>query len=318
MLRKRITQNILIGIIIMMVSSLMYIGISIVSQAAPFQEMYHWANAAENMLLMTKIDDEIQRTVNWYENRTEVEQVISYETDMVNIEYENNDKSITEMILLTQYLNNNDVDILYSDSKTIARAPKGNEIIVSHNFAKGRNLEIGDTLRYKYKEQEFELIISSIVVDPQFSTVFMTPSRCFVDPDFFEANNIVNSMQILSVKYYDIENIDDAAIFAEFSQTQSDISSPIFIGYKSIENSYNIVMGIIAAILIVVSVMIFIIVVFVIKNTLQNQILNQYKQIGVKKAIGYTNTQIRNSMFLVYGMIGIVSSILGVIIGLPI
>ncbi len=317
-LKKKKVQNILIGIIIMLISTLLYIGIAMVTQSAPFETMFERANASESLLIITEDNNDIGEIIRWWEDRKEVKETLLYEASMINGEFELNGNTETETLFLTEYIIGSDIDLLYEDDKTLSETPMGNQVLINYNFAKNRNLNIGDTISFRYENAVFEFDVAGYVVDPHFSNPFINPNRCFVAPKFFEENNIKNNGSIISIKYHDINSIDDLALFEAYGSEMVDTTSPIFLDYSTIQSSYNIILGVIAAILLGVSVMILIIVIFVIRSTIHNIILQQYKQIGVKKAIGYTNKQIRNSMLAVYGLLGLISSTIGAFLGVPI
>lgn len=316
--RKRKVQSILIAIIMILISTMLFIGISMVNQTSPFKTMFERANAAESLLIISKDGNDIKETINWWEDREEVKDTISYESFMINGKYELDESTETEMLFLTEYIKDSELDLLYKDGQTLSKIPKGNEMLINYNFAKNRNLGIGDTIEFRFDEEVSEFKVSGFIVDPHFSNAFINPNRCFIAPGYFEENDIQNDMTIVSIKYHDIENVDDLALFGTYNEEIENLASPLFVNYEVVENSYNIILGLIAAILLAVSFFIFIIVIFVIRSTVTNIILQQYKEIGVKKVIGYTNKQIRYSLITVFCFIGMVASIIGTFLGLPI
>lgn len=317
-IKKRKVQSLLISIIMMLISVLLYTGISMVNQISPFNTMFERANGTESMLILSIDGNDIEETTKWWQDRKEVKDTITYKSSMINGEFELKGNTETELMLLTEYIKGSELDLLYEDGKTLAEIPVGNNMLINYNFAKNRDLEIGDTISFRYENEVYVFQVSGFVVDPHFSNAFINPSRCFIAPDFFKENDITSDTKLFSIKYHDIDKVDDNALYEAYSEEIVHSTSPIFLGYDVIESSYSIILGVIASILLVVSVFIFIIVVFVIRATIHNLILQQYKQIGVKKIIGYTNKQIRNSMLMIYGLIGLISSTIGAFIGLPI
>jgi len=316
MMKKKKGQSILIGIIIMLMATLLYTGISMVGQVSPAKVMFERANAAENVLVLNKEIDDVDQTIAWWHNRDEVSDTISYESLMINAEYKIADKLESELTLITEYVTDSNVDILYETGTTLSKAPKGNEILVNYNFARNRKLDIGDKLSFTFNGSTYNFVVSGFVVDPHFSNAFLSANRCFVEPGFFDKHNIDNTQTILGIKYKDIATVNDIKLYELFQKETG--NEPLFVDYQTLLTTYNLINGIIAAILLVVSLFIFAIVVFVIRSVVRNLILQQYKQIGVKKVIGYTNQQIRSSFIYIYGFIGLLASIVGVFIGIPI
>jgi len=317
-IRKRKAQYILIGIVMMLISTMLFMGLSMINQSSPFKTMFERANAADSLLILSKEGNDIKETVDWWEDREEVKDTMSYETFMINGAFIVNEKTETEKLFLTEYVKDSELDLLYKDEKTLGKMPMDNEILINYNFTKNRGLEIGDTISFNFEEGVHEFEVSGLVVDPQFSNPFISPSRCFIAPGYFEEHGINNDTTIVAIKYHDVKNVDEYALFETYSEDLENIASPVFIGNDVIQNSYNIIFSLIASILIVVSVLIFIIVIFVIRQTVTNLILQQYKEIGVKKVIGYSNKQIRHSIIMAFCFIGMISSVIGAFIGLPI
>ncbi|MEX1378115.1 MAG: FtsX-like permease family protein [Eubacteriales bacterium] len=318
LMRNKKVQNLLIGIIIFLVSALLYLGVSMVSQNSPFGEMAQRANAAETLIVLQKNKTANQNLIDWYDQREEVEGMLLYQTDIFNCKFGNMSDEESGLMFVTEYNNSGNYDLLYVDEDTQAKPPADGEVLINFNYAKNRDIKIGDTITILANGNEIDMKVSALVVDTQFSTPFLTPSRCFVPQRFFKEHGIENQMEMIAVKYYDIESIDDTKIFEEFTSENEEFVSPIFIGYKDFRATYSIIFSIIAAVLIVVSLVIFVVVAFVIRSTIQNLIRQRYRQIGVQKAIGYTSLQIRNSFLLAYCIIGFASAVLGSIAALPI
>ncbi|MDA3846904.1 MAG: FtsX-like permease family protein [Vallitaleaceae bacterium] len=315
MLKRKKGQSVLIGIIIMLMATLLYTGIAMINQSSPAEIMFKRANATENVLILNKDTDDVEATTAWWENRDEVSDTILYEALMINADYTLDGKIESELSLITEYRDDSDLDILYKTGTLVSEAPSGNEILLNYNFARNRNLEKGENFSFTFNDVKYDFTISGFVVDPHFSNAFISVNRCFVEPGFFEKNNMVNTQAVLGIKYKDIMNIDDIGLYEQFKKETG--SEPLYVDYQGFILTYNLINGIIAAILLAVSLFIFAIVIFVIRSVIRNLILQQYKQIGVKKVIGYTNHQIRSSFIYIYGFIGLIASIVGVLIGLP-
>lgn len=317
-IRRKKAQSVLIGIIIMLISALLYTGVSMVSQDSSFEDMAVRANAADTLLIATEKSSQDQEVVNWYLDQEAVEGVLVYQADMLNCKFGEEDNEDTAIIFLAEYNNDGVYDNLYIDEDTLAEPPKAGEVMINYNFAKNHGLNIGDKIKISLNDGEVELVISALVVDPHFSTPFLSPNRCFVNSNFFEENQTENQMEIIAIKYNTVDDIDDVQLYEQcLSESQSEYNA-IFLGYNDIKSTYSIIFSIIAAVLIAVSLVIFVIVVFVIRSTIQNLIRKRYKEIGVQKAIGYTSKQIRNSLLMVYCLIGAAASILGTAAALPI
>ena len=313
MMKRKKMQSILVGIIIMLISTLLYVGISISNQTNLATVMFERANATESLMIVRDKKSDIDKIITWWKERDEVEDIITYKVLNTNVHYDVEGKEVSDQVAITEYIENSKVDLLYETDKILSQTPVDNEILINYKFAKIRSLELGDIIRFVYDNKEYEFTVAGFIVDAQVSSAFMSFNRCYVKPGFFETNNIVNS-HIIGIKYYNIEDVDDYRIYEDFDKNRN--KSIIFIDYKTIMSSYTIIINIIASILLGVSFFIFIIVAFVIRSVVRNLILSSYKQIGVKKVLGYTNKQIQKSFLWMYSIIAVVASTIGSFIGI--
>lgn len=178
--RKRKMQSLLIGIVMMLISTMLFMGLSMINQSSPFNTMFERANAAESLMILSKDNYDIQDTVNWWEDRDEVKETISYESFMIDGVYQLNDDIETELFLFTEYVEDSNLDLLYKDGEILGKIPTGNEMLINYNFAKNRDIEVGEIISFEYEGAIHEFRVSGMIVDPQFSTPFINPNRCFI------------------------------------------------------------------------------------------------------------------------------------------
>ncbi len=129
---------------------------------------------------------------------------------------------------------------------------------------------------------------------------------------------MVTNTPILAIKYKQFDSEDEKSLMKQYLKTIEDQAPPMSMNYDMFKMSYNIIMSIIASMLLGISLFMIVIVIFVIRGTIRNVINQQYKSIGVKKVLGFTNTQIRNSFLFSYGIMGAISSLMGTSVGIPI
>jgi putative ABC transport system permease protein len=318
MAKNKKVQNVFIGLIIMVIAILLFMGITMVNQTSAFETMFDRANASESLLMISTNGNDIGTSVEWWNDREEVSGTIQYQALMSNVEYELEGSTESELVMITEYQPNSDIDRMFETEDKRIDSPQNDEVFINYNYAKGRDLIIGDYLDFTYGGKKLTLVVAGFVVDPQFSNPFVTSDRCFVSENYFETNEIASDTVLLGVKYHDISEVDDDQLFEMYTENMDQSVQPIFVSYSTLEMSYNIIGNIIASTLIAVSILMFMIVIFVINTTIRNTILQQYKQIGVMKAIGYSNNQITNSMLCVYSINAFIASTIGALIGVPI
>lgn len=318
MARRKKLQNLLIGLIMMLIATLLFIGLSMSHQSNTFEVMFDRARASQSLVILSKSANDVDRSAAWWEARDEVAATIQYDALMMNVEYMLDGNKESELVMLTAFIPDSEIDRMYETPDRLAVQPTGNEVLLNYNYAKGRSLDRGDTLHFSYKGHDYALTVAGFLVDPQFSNPFVTPSRGFVSEDFFTANGIESDTALLGIRYDDITTVDDAALMTLYSEEMDEKSQPNTVTYSTLETSYLIIGNIIASALLAVSILIFLIVIFVINTTVRNTILQQYKQIGVKKVLGYTNRQIQGSLLWVHGINALIAATAGAFLGVPI
>ena len=314
MMKRKKFQILLISFIFVLISTLVYLGLSIMNQTSMFGIMSERANAADELIIFEGASD-IGDYENWWQNQTTVESFVRYDSMMIDAKYIVGDEIQTETIFLTEY-NNDSVDLLYINGDQYVSDPKENAMYINTNMAKNSGLKVNDLIEVNINQEVHEFIIKEIVVDPHFSTPFVSSNRCFISADYFETNQLEATDFIFGVRYNDAQ-MNHQNLFDEFQNTVGKTSHPYYFNQESISMSYNIVLSIIGAILLSVSIFIFIIAVFIIRTTLKQIILSQYKHIGLKKVLGYSHQQIRNSYLYQFIIIGVYSSVIGVLLGFP-
>lgn len=317
LLKKRIVQNTLVGLILLLITTLLYVALSIVNQSSSFDEMFSRANAVHDLLLLDKSVNDANRHAEWWLDQEDVEDVVAYETYMINANYRVGEEEISETVFLTEY-QDIDVDQLYRTETEKVSPPTDKEVIVNRYFARSRNLSIGDEIQINIDGLNHIFTIKDLVVDPQFSNPFLSPNRLYVATDYFDNNAIINPTVLLGIQYRDINTVDVPSLMKAYELAIPDVIRPLHIEYKSIKSSYSLLLNIISSILFIVALFSFIIAVVVIRNSIRSIFDQQYRAIGVKKAIGYTNRMITQSLIYAFSSIAIIASLIGILVGLPI
>lgn len=317
MLRRKKTQSFLIGFIIMLTALLTYMGVSLINQTASFDEMYSRAKASESLLFLDSRANDVDDIKIWLEDYETVKSVSKFSSYDANVEFIKDNEKINSNLLITEFVESNNQDIIYVNENEKAIEPKENEIYIPYNFASNNELEIGDILKIHIDNKTYELTVAKLVVDPQFNNGFMSPFRSFVSSNFFEEKGISSTISLLGIKYKDFTSEKEKALQKDFDTYMINNIQPTFIRYSDIDAAYNMIGNIIASLLLLVSIFMFIIVVFIIRVTIRNQIVQQYKTIGVRKVIGYSKKQIIQMFLYMYIIIGIIASSIGALLGIP-
>lgn len=309
-LKKKWFQTLILSVVFLMISTLVYIALSISSSSNMFDVMLERSNGSQALLLMNATEDneDIKKEIEGYSTIESVHSTPLYMGELQN-------QSVDESVMISPY-SNDILDKLYIDNGQFAHAPEINEIYINYNFARSTKLKIGDQVRVVLDDQNYSLVVSEIVVDPHFTSPFMTPKRVIVSSDFFVEHDIQANKHIYGIRFHNPEIAQDDT-YEMLNEAYSE-DGIMIVDYPSIRLSYRVIQGIISAVLMVVSVLIFVISMIVIRNIVHQSISQKYKEIGVMKVLGYTKNNIQKYFMDQYIIIGTVASVLGVFVGLPI
>lgn len=213
--------------------------------------------------------------------------------------------------LLLQKLPDNFMKVFPMEGETISL--KKGEIAFPKLEADNNDLQVGDKVRIKVGEKEQEFTIVQIVRDAVFGTSFMGMKRLFVsEEDFaaFEGQENVPYVNIHSV------NCKDNESFRKMWQQEN------FQVISTIESRETVAMcyvmdKLVSVVLIVVSVCLILIAFLVLRFTIVFTLQEDYKEIGIMKAIGMKDRGIKGIYLVKYFALAIVGALVGFVCSFP-
>lgn len=189
---------------------------------------------------------------------------------------------------------------------------KPGEIALANDTAKSNNLKIGDSVTVKIGNKTKTFQLTNIVKDMAFGTSYMGISKIIVSTDdynyFVDADNSVFGNAFL-IETSNVEKLEkdlkkhDFALFADFSS-------------NTVRFCYVMDM-MIASILMIVSICLILIALVVLRFTIGFTIQEDFREIGIMKAIGMRNKGIKGLYVVKYFAISVVGTLVGVIFSVP-
>lgn len=205
------------------------------------------------------------------------------------------------------------INYFNTNNKIINEIEKG-KVLVSGKFLKKNDLKIGDKLQFVFGDKKIELELAGSFKDAVLGSDMMGMFRFLLnDEDYnvLKESNMYNDYSgcLLYIKTNDIRAIDQA--LGEGS------SNVIFNGSISMVRTTYVMDMVIAGVLLVVSVCLILIAFVVLSFTISFTLTEEYREIGVMKAIGIKNNKIRLLYLIKYFTLAVIGSILGLIISIP-
>lgn len=200
---------------------------------------------------------------------------------------------------------------LYDSESRLADVKEG-EVAICEKYMKKSNLKVGDTITLRFGNYVKTFTISKTVRDPALGSDFTSMSRfLFNDKDYAEME--ANS-EIVSINY-GINSKDSTKFIKQFNRQGYDIMITL---EKNIFEMTYVLSLVVATILIVLGILLIIISFLVLRFTIMFTIQEEYKEIGVMKAIGITSIYIRILYLVKYFVLISIAATVGCIISIPV
>ncbi len=220
-----------------------------------------------------------------------------------------NDLEKTSLLLS---VDNAQLNYFTPDNQEITSIEKG-KAYISGSFAKEANIEVGDKFTINVGKTKVELEYLGRAKDALMGSDFMgNPRFILSDEDYKKLCGDETADGYKGGAYY-IDTTDTTEVEAMLGEQ----GGVVFNSNNDTIRTTYIMSMIVAALLLVVSVFLITISFVVLKYTIGFTIAEEFREIGVMKAIGLKNGSIRLLYLTKYFLIAIVGSLLGMILSMP-
>lgn len=209
---------------------------------------------------------------------------------------------------------NVDFDYLLNLDSKVASIKDG-EIGVPIYFMEKNNLKVGDIVKFKNENIELNFKISEITRDAQMNPSIVTSKRLLISDNDFEKlkGKTDKSEYLIEFLLHDINKT------SEFEKQYQ--SSGLPQGDTAITHSLFKVMnmvtdGLVIAVIMLISILLIIIALFCLRYTILSTMEEEYREIGIMKAIGIQNRNIKRLYLLKYVFISGGASVIGYVLSL--
>lgn len=188
------------------------------------------------------------------------------------------------------------------------------EVKIAGGFIKNNNLKNGDYIRIKLGDVEMNLKIAGKVKDAFLGSDFMGNTRFLLnqaDYDKFLADDMIKAHYQGEVAY--IETDDVASTISAIA----DIPGIAFSGARSTLVMCYVMEMIVAFVVLILSICLIIVSFVVLRFSIGFTIAEEYREIGVMKAIGIRNHKIRGLYIVKYLLMALVGGVIGFFASIP-
>lgn len=203
----------------------------------------------------------------------------------------------------------------FDENNRLIEAVGDDEVYLSSETMNEIDVSVGDKVEITVNGKLKELTIKGKVKDALLGSSFMGTKRFLVSQNVFEFFNSAaesNADSYLGNMFF-INTSDTSA----FEQELVDCQNIVFMGDRAMIKITYILDMIIAGILLVVSICLIIIAFVILKFTINFTLQEEYKEIGIMKAIGIKNRKIRGLYIVKYLAISVVGAVIGFVCSIP-
>lgn len=219
----------------------------------------------------------------------------------------------TGSYVIFQSIEDSKMNFFDKDDNEITSVKKG-EIYLSGRVIEKSNLSVGDEVTIDLGDTKFNLTIAGKSKDAFFGTDFIGITRVLLNEEDYK--RVYDSIYDEENKGYEIYYVKSNDV-QKVEQSLGDASSIIFKGSKDVLKLTYVMDMIISFALLALSVCLIVVALLILKFTITFTINEEYREIGVMKAIGLKNRRIRNIYIVKYLCLGIVGSFIGLFLSIP-
>lgn len=215
--------------------------------------------------------------------------------------------------MIFQSLDDLKISLFDIDNEKIKSVKEGN-VYVSGDFMETNNLKDGDTIYVEHSGVKIPFIIEGKVKDAFLGGKFLAIPRFILngkDMQKLLENETINSKFRGEIAYIKADDIDSIASIV------SDIPSVVFDGSRETTRMSYIMDMIVAFIILILSICLIMVSFVVLKFSINFTIAEEFREIGVMKAIGIGERKIRSIYIIKYLTLAVVGATIGFLASIP-
>ena len=214
---------------------------------------------------------------------------------------------------LLQSIDRTGIKLFDKDNNVITGVNKG-EVWVTSSFLRTHDLSVGDTIKIEKDDIHKSFKIVGGIKDAFLGSEFMNNGRYIMnDDDFSEFYNNENSFRYSGgeIFYINSDNVKD--VDSKVSKLNN-----VNYAYPTSNIKLAYVMNLIVAFVVVIlSLCLILVSALVLRFSINFSISEDFREIGVMKAIGIKNTKIRLLYLVKYVFVALIGSVIGLFISFP-
>lgn len=218
-----------------------------------------------------------------------------------------------ENTIIYQSIGDAAIHFFDEDNQEITTIKQGH-IYVSGKFIENNHLIPGDKLYLNHNGVELEFVLDGMAKDALLGSGFMGNTRFLLNDEDMQKlleNKTISSHYRGEICYIETDDI------SAMSSAITKVSNVAFSGTRSTIKMCYVMEMIVAFLMLILSVCLIVVSFVVLKFSITFTISDEYREIGVMKAIGISNRKIRSLYIIKYLLMAIVGAIVGFFASIP-
>lgn len=312
-LKRKKTMNVILFIFIVVASMFMASSIpNIITVINGIQYYEEAAGVGDYVVIAGNVEDEINdflsnsQAIDGYR----MEEILFINGDVL---YKGEEKLETNMTKIVQTVKDTGYHYFDENNEIVTEIKQG-QVRMTKYIAEDNHLKAGDVIHLKYKDYDLTLTYAGPIKDVLLGTPMMGNSRILLseeDYQIFENDEEIMKNTSGRIIYIDTQDVK------QIEKDLASVSSIAFNGDKSLLDMCYVMEMIVAAIVLVIGIVLIIVSFIVLKFMISFTISEEFREIGVMKAIGIKNFKIRSLYIIKYLAFGIVGSGIGLVLSKP-
>ncbi len=314
-LKRKKTMNFIIFIFIIM--SVTFVCSSVTNLSGTFNSLDKFFNEAEvgDFLALERAQGAEKTAVEIARELPYVEDVkaepILYNVEGIKVGSGEVIKA-AEIVMISSFERKINKYFYGENNMNLTEVPKGG-IYIRKSALEALKSEIGDTIRITIDGIEKEFKILGVLKDAFFGGSLIDSPRFLIsEEDFCEYLKAENVDEYLgSIDYFYTDNTDD------LRKELADCTNIAFMETKGTMKLTYLMEMVVAGLLMIVSICLIIIALFILKFTISFTISEEFREIGIMKAIGIPSAGIRMLYLVKYLALAVLGAVIGFICSFP-
>lgn len=313
-LKRKKTMNVILLIFVILSAMFMASSVNnIIAVTSGLDTFFEEAGMADHYVLALDAENNnLDKALNELDSTTEYEREDIFYSLASNVEIDGKAMKDLDRTSLVMSVDNRKLNCFSPDNKEITEVEKG-KAYISGPFANEAKLEVGDKFTLVIGEHRLELEYMGRAKDALLGSDFMGNPRFILNDADYKYLLEDEEAQKMDGSVYYIKTTDTATVESAIGEQGGIILS---VDNDTIKTTYIMSM-IVAALLLIVSLFLIIVSFVVLKHTIGFTIAEEFREIGVMKAIGMKNSSIRALYLIKYFAITLVGSAIGFVLSIP-